>query len=68
MPDSESPLELLKEVRKQKTQKELAQILGVDTKKISRWENGHVVPATIVGLALKDLLKTKVYRQLIVLI
>lgn len=55
MPSSD-PIQLLKEIRQFKTQKELAGILGVDTKTISRWENGHITPAPIVGLALKDLI------------
>lgn len=55
MPKRVDPIALLKEVRKHKTQKEVAELLGVDTKTVSRWENGHVAPAPIVGLALKDL-------------
>jgi DNA (cytosine-5)-methyltransferase 1 len=52
---SNDPIQLLKEIRQHKTQKELATILGVDTKTISRWENGHIAPSPVVGLALKDL-------------
>ena len=50
MPKTVDPIALLKEVRKYKTQKVVAQMLGVDTKTVSRWENGHVAPAPIVGL------------------
>jgi DNA (cytosine-5)-methyltransferase 1 len=57
MTKSIDPLELLIEVRKYKTQKEVAEILGVDTKTVSRWENGHVAPPPMVGLALKDFVK-----------
>jgi DNA (cytosine-5)-methyltransferase 1 len=44
----------LKQVRTQKTQREVAEILGVDTKTISRWENGRTPVPAMVGLALKD--------------
>ena len=45
---------LLKEVRKHKTQKEIAQILRIGTKTVSRWGNGHVEPDQIGRLTLKD--------------
>jgi len=38
MTKSTEPLELLKEVRKYKTQKEVAEMLGVDAKTVSRWD------------------------------
>lgn len=57
MPLSVNPLELLKEVRKLKTQKEVAELLSVDTKTVSRWKNEHIEPAPIVGLTLKDFIK-----------
>ena len=63
MTKSADPIELLKEVRKYKTQKEVAEILGVDTKTVSRWENGHVAPAPIVGLALKDFVKPEPQKK-----
>ena len=47
-------LKVLKQVRGQKTQREVADILGVDAKTISRWENGHTPVPPMVGLALKD--------------
>ncbi len=49
-----TPLELLKHVRKSITQKALAELLGVDAKTISRWENGHVKVPQVIGLALKE--------------
>ena len=55
--------DLLLEIRRFKTQKELSRLLSVDTKTISRWENGHVEPSAIVGLALKDLLKSNAVRH-----
>jgi DNA (cytosine-5)-methyltransferase 1 len=50
-------LKILKLIRGQKTQREVADILGVDAKTVSRWENGHNVPPAMVGLALKNLIE-----------
>jgi DNA (cytosine-5)-methyltransferase 1 len=47
-------LKVLQQVRNQKTQREVADILGVDTKTISRWENGRTPVPPMVSLALKD--------------
>jgi DNA (cytosine-5)-methyltransferase 1 len=50
---------ILAEARKAWTQKNLADLLGVDAKTVSRWENGKVPPPAMVGLALKELLREK---------
>jgi DNA (cytosine-5)-methyltransferase 1 len=55
-------LKILKQVRSQKTQKEIADILGVDAKTVSRWENGLTPPPSMVGLALKNSLELDVQR------
>jgi DNA (cytosine-5)-methyltransferase 1 len=57
MRKSVNPPKLLNEIRKPKTQKEVAQILGVDTKTVSRWEKGHVESDQIGRLILKDFIK-----------
>jgi len=49
-------LKILKLVRSKKTQKEVAEILGVDAKTVSRWENGQNVAPAMVGLALNNLI------------
>jgi DNA (cytosine-5)-methyltransferase 1 len=50
-------LKILKVVRSQKTQKEIADILGVDAKTVSRWENGLTAAPAMVGLALQNFIK-----------
>ena len=50
-------LKILKLVRSQKTQKEIADILGVDAKTVSRWENGLTAAPAMVGLALQNFIK-----------
>lgn len=55
MGDPAEALALLADLRKRKTQKEIAALLGVDTKTVSRWENGKVTPSAVVALALKDI-------------
>lgn len=50
-------LKILKLVRSKKTQKEVAEILGVDAKTVSRWENGQNDAPAMVGLALKNLIE-----------
>lgn len=48
---------ILMEARKRFQQKELAELLGVDAKTVSRWENGRVPPPAMVGLAIRELLR-----------
>ena len=48
--------EILQELLKRNTQKELASLLGVDAKTISRWKSGKVSPPTMAGLALQKIL------------
>lgn len=50
-------LKILKLVRSKKTQKQVAEILGVDVKTVSRWENGLNSAPAMVGLALKNLIE-----------
>ncbi|WP_027458700.1 DNA (cytosine-5-)-methyltransferase [Dechloromonas agitata] len=50
---------ILAEARKAWTQKDLADLLGVDAKTVSRWESGKVPPPAMVGLAIRELLRTK---------
>lgn len=54
------PLEIssiIAEARKAWTQKDLAELLGVDAKTVSRWETGKVRPPAMVGLAIKELMR-----------
>lgn len=44
---------LLQKVLKHNTQKEVAALLGVDAKTVSRWKSGKVPPSMIAGLALE---------------
>lgn len=50
---------ILAEARKGWTQKDLADLLGVDAKTVSRWESGKVPPPAMVGLAIRELLRSK---------
>lgn len=50
---------ILAEARKAWTQKDLADLLGVDAKTVSRWESGKVPPPAMVGLAIRELLRSK---------
>lgn len=50
---------ILAEARKVWTQKNLADLLGVDAKTVSRWESGKVPPPAMVGLAIRELLRSK---------
>jgi DNA (cytosine-5)-methyltransferase 1 len=50
---------ILAEARKAWTQKDLAELLGVDAKTVSRWESGKVPPPAMVGLAIRELLRSK---------
>lgn len=57
-----NPMEIeniLAEARKAWTQKDLADLLGVDAKTVSRWESGKVPPPAMVGLAIRELLRSK---------
>jgi DNA (cytosine-5)-methyltransferase 1 len=54
MGDHKETLTLLADLRKRKTQKEVAALLGVDTKTVSRWEHGKVQPSAIASIAIKD--------------
>ncbi len=55
MGDPSEALALLADLRKRKTQKEIADALGVKAKTISRWENGKVPPPAMAARALKDI-------------
>lgn len=55
---------LLNEIRQPKTQKEVAQILGVDTRAVSRWENGHVESDRIGRLILKSFIKPETRKPI----
>lgn len=46
---------LLHEALRHNTQKELAALLGVDAKTVSRWKSGKVPPSTMAGLALEKI-------------
>lgn len=46
---------LLEEVLKHKTQKEVAALLDVDAKTVSRWKTGKVQPSAVVALALREI-------------
>lgn len=46
---------MLAEIRKQRTQKEVAALLGVDVKAVYRWEHGKTPPPAMVALALRDI-------------
>jgi DNA (cytosine-5)-methyltransferase 1 len=50
---------MLEEARRSITQKELADILGVDAKTVSRWETGKVPPPAMVGLALREVMRNR---------
>ena len=47
---------ILAEAREAWTQKDLADLLNVDVKTVSRWETGKVPPPAMVGLAIRHLL------------
>lgn len=55
MGDPTEALALLQEALKHNTQKEVAALLGVDAKTVSRWKSGKVPPSTIAGLALEKI-------------
>ncbi|HLR77421.1 MAG TPA: DNA (cytosine-5-)-methyltransferase [Burkholderiaceae bacterium] len=50
---------LLHEALKHKTQKEVATLLDVDAKTVSRWKNGKVEPSSLVGLALAKIIENE---------
>jgi DNA (cytosine-5)-methyltransferase 1 len=52
---------MLTELRRHKTQKEVAALLGVNAKTISRWENGSVNPPLLVAHALKDIIANQTH-------
>lgn len=47
---------IIAEARQAWTQKDLAELLGVDAKTVSRWETGKVPPPAMVGLAIRQLM------------
>ncbi|SFB69078.1 DNA (cytosine-5)-methyltransferase 1 [Cupriavidus sp. OV038] len=51
---------ILSEARKNWTQKELADLLGVDAKTVSRWETGKNLAPRMVGLAIRELMRKDV--------
>jgi len=52
-------LALLAQARNALTQQELAALLGVDAKTVSRWETGKIKPPAMCGLAVKELLRER---------
>lgn len=46
---------LLEEALKHKTQKEVAALLDVDAKTVSRWKSGKIHPSSVVALALREI-------------
>ena len=57
-----NPMEIaaiIAEARKAWTQKDLAELLGVDVKTVSRWETGKVPPPAMVGLAIRQLMQER---------
>lgn len=46
---------LLEEALKHKTQKEVAALLDVDAKTVSRWKSGKIQPSSVVALALREI-------------
>jgi DNA (cytosine-5)-methyltransferase 1 len=57
MGDPSEIASIIAEARKAWTQKDLAELLGVDAKTVSRWETGKVPPPAMVGLAIKELMR-----------
>lgn len=57
MGDPTEVVAILAEARKRISQKALAEMLGVDAKTVSRWENGRIPPPAMVGLAIRELLR-----------
>ena len=55
MGDPIEAVALLEEALKHKTQKEVAALLDVDAKTISRWKSGKTAPSSVVALALKEI-------------
>ncbi len=55
MGDHKETLTLLADLRKRKTQKEVADLLGVGAKTVSRWEHGKVQPSAIASIAIKNI-------------
>jgi len=58
MGDLSEAATILAEARKRFQQKELADLLGVDAKTVSRWESGKVTPPAMVGLAIREILRS----------
>lgn len=58
MGDLSEAATILAEARKRFQQKELADLLGVDAKTVSRWESGKVAPPAMVGLAIREILRS----------
>lgn len=50
---------ILSEARKTWTQKDLAELLGVEAKTVSRWETGKILPPIMVGLAIRELMRQR---------
>jgi DNA (cytosine-5)-methyltransferase 1 len=61
--NSAPTLELLKQARSRFTQQQIADLLGKNTKTISRWENGLTPCPPVVSYALLDMLRTQPSRQ-----
>lgn len=55
MGDPMEAVTLLEEALKHKTQKEVAALLDVDAKTVSRWKSGKVQPSSVVALALREI-------------
>lgn len=50
-------MSLLHDALKHKTQIEIAKLLNVDAKTVSRWKNGKVEPSSVVALALQKIIE-----------
>ncbi|OMG56600.1 DNA (cytosine-5-)-methyltransferase [Azonexus hydrophilus] len=55
MGDPMEAVALLEEALKHKTQKEVAALLDVDAKTVSRWKSGKIQPSSVVALALREI-------------
>lgn len=62
MGDPSEALALLADLRKRRSQREVAGLLGVNAKTVSRWEKQQVMPSAVVAHALRDIIANEVKR------